>query len=225
MLTGEQCPAPLEQVVLRCLEKNPDNRYDSAAALAVALRGIDLAAAPPKARRGALFSLAGLLLIGASAAAVYAVWNLRQERQDTVEQQAIQRELSTSITVEFNSSPPGAEVYRAGETIPLGLTPFNANFTRSNNSMEVLFVLDGHEDVEVEVSLNRAVQVVATLPALPVDAAPITADAMDAGVDDLVDNDAGTAAAPPTPPKKRKPPPNKRKPPKRWRPKRRPKGR
>jgi len=178
-------PDALEQVVLRCLAKQPAGRFPTATAVAEALRAIDLevqapASAPRKSGKAGWIAAAVLVLGGGAAAAAVLVPRYLQESASTAsaarpapttpnapapDPVAAQGSATppappdnaqiepTSVTIEFVSTPPGASVTRAGETVPLGTTPFSASLARSDRSGQVRFERPGHEAIDVEVPL------------------------------------------------------------------------
>lgn len=64
--------------------------------------------------------------------------------------------VATDITVTFSSTPPGAQVFRNGETIPLGTTPFDMTFAASDQPMRVRYELPSYEAQATEVALDRS---------------------------------------------------------------------
>jgi len=85
---GRPVPAPLEQLVRRCLEKRPEDRFQSVHDLALALRAIETTSewsapqAPPRAegrRRRAAVAVAVVALAGIAALAAWG-WRLAERR-------------------------------------------------------------------------------------------------------------------------------------------------
>ncbi|MDQ3365941.1 MAG: hypothetical protein M3680_10990, partial [Myxococcota bacterium] len=72
-----------------------------------------------------------------------------------------------TVTLGFTSTPPGARVFRKGETVPLGVTPFTAELARSERSTPVRFELAGHEPIEIDASLAESEHLAVTLVATP----------------------------------------------------------
>jgi hypothetical protein len=70
------------------------------------------------------------------------------------------------VTLEFRSQPEGAIVYRSGETMPLGRTPFAAEFLSSDQIVPFHFRLAEHQDVTTEARLEPGQVVEAVLPAV-----------------------------------------------------------
>ncbi len=71
------------------------------------------------------------------------------------------------MTLKFVSTPAGAKVFRQGETIALGVTPFETTLVRAPHTTPVRFELDGYEPMEVEASLERSENISVTLDKLP----------------------------------------------------------
>lgn len=61
---------------------------------------------------------------------------------------------ATSITISFESDPPGAEVWRDGAEARTGVTPFEASFPASETPLVFEFRLDGYETLRQEVPLG-----------------------------------------------------------------------
>ena len=83
--------------------------------------------------------------------------------------------LAASITNTFaiNSTPTGALVYRAGETIPLGKTPFTATLLQSNKKTHLRFELDGYESHPTDVKVDESHEVTVRLAKRAPDATPV----------------------------------------------------
>ncbi len=184
-------PCALDAVILRCLAKDPDHRFSTATAVAEALRAIDLDAAveqprPLRRRRTANWITAAVLVLGGGAAAAVLVPRYLDDAASTasaavpVPVPAPLRALPaaspptatppnahaepTTVTIEFVSRPPGAIVMRAGETVPLGKTPFAVPLARSDIPGLVRFERAGHDDVDVEVMLTESRTVEVAMP-------------------------------------------------------------
>ncbi len=60
-------------------------------------------------------------------------------------------------------------MFRKGETVPLGITPFTAELARSERSTPMRFELAGHDPIEVDASLAESEDLAVTLvPTAPV---------------------------------------------------------
>src|SRR5207302_1576759 len=55
-------------------------------------------------------------------------------------------------SVTLASTPPGAKVFRAGETVPLGTTPFTATLP-ADHAFKMRFELAGYQPFETEVDV------------------------------------------------------------------------
>jgi hypothetical protein len=182
-----RCPPALEAVILRCLEKNPARRFESADQVAATLRMID----PRKGRRPrAAWITAGLLLAGGAAAAAYVVVpqylaaNNAEAKVDPVARAqeapsvepmkvepvapAIERaapaEVEPAIVeIGIESTPPGASVYRAGETVALGVTPFTVPLSRSEKPVKMRFEKPGFQAKEIEVPIAASLEIEVSL--------------------------------------------------------------
>ena len=174
--TMRAMPRSLENAILRCLAKQPGDRFPSAAAVAVALRAID----PDESdRRSKLPWVIGAIaaVAVAAAAAVVVPRMLRDDAKAPVAAQtpspapapvtAPVVEAPATVELEFTSTPPGASVMRAGETIALGVTPFKTTLARSDRPTTVRFTLAGHHDETRELRLDTPSTLAVPLRALP----------------------------------------------------------
>jgi serine/threonine-protein kinase len=71
--------------------------------------------------------------------------------------------LGEEIEVRFATTPPGAEVFRAGEAQALGLTPFAMKFPRSADKVAFVFKLERHQSVTKEITLVQDAEIVTAL--------------------------------------------------------------
>jgi serine/threonine-protein kinase len=176
-------PKELDAIILRCLEKQPQGRYPSAATLAVALRDLEV---KPKGGRAGWYVALGLagLAVGGAAAAVLFVPNLLGTSAEATPRDvaapaappsppmpppvAIEDVRPETITLELTSTPEGAKVFRHGETVALGVTPFSTTLVRAaGRSTRVRFELDGYEAMEVDASLEKSENISVALDKLP----------------------------------------------------------
>ncbi len=179
-------PKALDTIILRSLAKRPQERFPTAAALAVALREVEL---EPRARRTGLAVSLGLL-VGAGVGAALIVPDLvtRESAAPAPAPAPIAESappvppsppaptmtpaqpapvVPATVTLRFTSSPPGARVIRQGETVPLGVTPFETTLSRVDRHTLVKFVLAGHEPMEVDASLAVSDTISVQLDKLP----------------------------------------------------------
>ena len=85
------------------------------------------------------------------------------------------------IEVEFVTSPPGAAVYRTGESAPLGWTPFTASFAPSDRVQSFELRKPGFEAASTSIFLDRSRRIAATLTESPAPTAAAVADEAGAG--------------------------------------------
>ena len=165
---GQWVPAGVEKIVLDCLEKEIDNR--PANMKLVEERILDCLdelpedAASQKPRRR-LFSRGTRkkLRIALPAAAVLVAATAFALTYEPPVKEVIQAAQPATIDVAFNSEPPGADVFRAGLSKPIGQTPFTIQFKRSPNSETFEFRLKDHTSASLDVSLSDNSQVSMTL--------------------------------------------------------------
>ncbi len=175
---GGKIPAGLETVILRCLEKKPDDRFQTVDELRRALVAIQEHisgdADPTKPafehvdirprKRPVLWVLMFLLVAVAAAAATIYLIEMRQAKKHvTLSTRAlpapppVKKAPAQPRQVEINlvSVPLGAEVYRADdpEKKPIGTTPFKARFPAEHAKIDLVFRLEGHKEAAVSLEL------------------------------------------------------------------------
>jgi serine/threonine-protein kinase len=164
-------PRELDAIVLRCLAKKPEDRFPSAATVADALRRVNTDAKRP--RTGLVLALGGLAAAGVSAALI--VPGLVADRTQTAAAaprpapQIIVEppRAPETVTLTFMSEPSGAQVFRRGESVALGTTPFSTQLVKSDRATHVTFALDGYEPSEVDASLATTDTIAVTLAKKP----------------------------------------------------------
>jgi len=199
-----RCPAALEAVILRCMEKQPEARFASADQVSAALRMvmIDARAGGSGSRAGAI--AAGLVLAaGAGAAAFFLVpkYLNKSEAKPTVQtaepapapapspspapdvvakaepapaakveeapapaadEKPVEpppEALPAIVDIGIISSPAGVTVYRVGETVALGVTPFTVPLPRSAKPVEMRFEKPGFQSKTIEVPVEESLEV------------------------------------------------------------------
>jgi serine/threonine-protein kinase len=174
-------PPGLEPIILCCLEKQPERRYQTVAALrgdlTRVMAGEHTAALElptrPGAARSRLLWIAGAGLAGVLAAAS-AVWLLLPDppragaararaAAATGATGAAEAAAAATIEVSFRSDPPGAQVFAAGETTPLGTTPLRRQRPRADREREFVFRLPGYREQRARPSGTSAPEVFALL--------------------------------------------------------------
>ena len=189
--TQRAMPKALEDVILQCLAKQPTDRPTTAAAVAAALRTIELPPVASAPRGGpAKWIAAAVLALGAAAAAVVVPRYLRASEasattagseappansgalpppvaENTIATDATDTPGTALVTIALSSTPPGATVTRIGETVPLGVTPFAASLGRSARPCTIRIELAGYSPREVEVPLTSSHAVGIPLQRLP----------------------------------------------------------
>lgn len=174
-----RCPHALDLVILRCMEKQPDARFASADAVANALRAVDLG--DPN-RRNARFVAAGIALAATAAIAAFLVVPTYLARSEataapvvTAKADAVPSSITAmplpvpplpaTVEIRVASTPEGAIVYRAGETVALGTTPFTVTLPRGPTPIEVRVEKPGYRDETAFVSVDTAREISVALTA------------------------------------------------------------
>ncbi|MGE5183815.1 MAG: serine/threonine-protein kinase [Acidobacteriota bacterium] len=170
-------PRQLDRLIGTCLAKRAADRFATATALGAALRVIDVAA--PRRRPRWRWAAAGAVVAAVAGAAILVPGHLGGQSRPAVVAPAAAPPPSpppspppppppvavrpAMVTVSFTSTPPGARVFRVGETVPLGITPFQTSFARSDRASHVRFELAAHEPAEAVVALTASTAIAITL--------------------------------------------------------------
>ena len=147
-----EVPAELSGIILKCLEKDPSNRYQSGNQLAEALKNIfggkTVAALPvpevvskPKTSRSLLI---GLVIAGIIAAG--GVFYYTQQKTSSPATPPVVRKMTTAF-LNVESTPPGAQIFIDGNF--KGKTPSRLEVTAAKH--EVRLVLNGFLEWEAQV--------------------------------------------------------------------------
>ncbi len=174
-------PRQLDEVILRCLAKRADARFANASDVATALRAIDLR--PPRSRGWIVATISVVLLAAGGVVAAAVVPDLLRDREAPIaraqppEPHPTRSDARSPLAnVSFESSPKGARVFRAGETVPLGTTPFQVAFPRSQHPTQFRFELAEHEPFGIEIVVEGDQRVDALLTPLPTTRDPLVVD-------------------------------------------------
>ena len=177
---GGKIPPGLENVILMCLEKDPNDRFQSANELRLALVGIrehvsgdtdptrpDYIEMGKQARKRPLLWVMMFLLVaaGAAAATIFLI-----ESRNRPEQSASTRTTPPppspdekppppkQIELNLVSMPLGAEVFRADDPDEktLGVTPFKARFPAGDGMINLVFRLEGYKQHTVSLEMKES---------------------------------------------------------------------
>ncbi|MCC7000352.1 MAG: hypothetical protein IT370_37480 [Deltaproteobacteria bacterium] len=107
--------------------------------------------AAPRSRR-LLWTGAGVLAVAAAGAVL--LWSRSGTHRHAVPA-LVKPPAPATVQISFDSDPPGAEVFRKGDSAPLGQTPFTRSFPASDERSGFVFQLRGHGSLERDVSLAR----------------------------------------------------------------------
>jgi hypothetical protein len=178
-----RCPPALEVCILRCLQKDPNERYPDAATVAKVLRAIDPTTRSSRGIAGKV--IAGVAIIAVAGAGAFYVATHRPEDKAVppppppVAAPVVAEtkpapppppaapSAPTIVAIDVVSTPPGAKAYRLGETVPLGTTPFTVELPRSDTPIQIRFELAGHEPKQVEVPIAASMEIDVTLVRQP----------------------------------------------------------
>ncbi len=183
---GEAIPRGLADVVMKCLEKKPEDRFSSAADLVAAIEpfvysGRTVVAAPiqlgapvddvPVALRP---SRAPRIVVAFLAALVLGAGGYFAFRPTEVEAPVVVAPPAPvpakTVTLEVASHPVGATVTRLDTQKVLGVTPLKLETERADGAVGLRFELSGHQATERQVVLANNVSLSVDLAA---DAVPV----------------------------------------------------
>ncbi len=179
---GELIPYALADVVLKCLQKKPDDRFKNTEELALALEPFaghappvdrtpavetDVAAIEamkPKTGRNVAFAVVGLLALAAGGFAAVKVG----ASAPVAEPPAVEApKAPEQIVMEMQSSPTGARVTREDTGEVLGTTPLEVKLEKRDGTVTFRFELEGRQTLERAVSQARNNALSVDLAALP----------------------------------------------------------
>ena len=187
---GDRIPRGLADVVLRCLEKDPDNRFPTAAALADALAPFNGEPRPPvevdevalaaAVRPSRVPLIAAALVVLVLAAAVGWTFLNPPGTTDAPPPPKVTDPVSSptpppvpevpqTVWLDINSTPGGAQVKRGGEV--LGVTPLRVAVPRTETASLSLALANYVEETR-EVALSEDVALSVELKPVPVAPSP-----------------------------------------------------
>jgi len=176
-------PRVFEDLILQCLEKDPARRPRDAKEIESRLRkyaglsSIQLESlGPDLRRRRPVWTIAAIAAGIALAAGAALFLSLRRQTPETppppppapIVDAAVPEEPPpppppAMVTVSFETTPPGAEVWREGGDAPLGKTPLTLTVEQADTLATFELRLPGFEKARREISLSKDVQVVVAL--------------------------------------------------------------
>lgn len=173
---ASRCSQALEDIILRCLAKDPDDRFSDAAQVATALRLVKPRAAGPRVMP---IVVAGVVLAGGAAGAYVFFHKDEQPTPAPAVAQSAQPKVTEGeapgqpappeaapapaapqiVEISIVSSPAGATVYRMGETVALGVTPFTVSLPRSDTPTHMRFEHAGYAAKTIEVPIAESLEI------------------------------------------------------------------
>ncbi|MDP3233783.1 MAG: PEGA domain-containing protein, partial [Myxococcales bacterium] len=194
---GEPVHPVLKAIINRCLEKEPDRRFQSAEALAEALEPFatggpirPLAPTPVPAAPTLTdeevqvvrpsktpLVVAAVVALGLVAAGIVFATTENPPPVVTPPPAALATALpavpaSARVSLDLTSTPPGAKVTRADSNVELGVTPVRIEVDRGQ-TVSLIFSLEGHEPLSRPVSLAANASVSVDLTPTPKQDVPV----------------------------------------------------
>jgi serine/threonine-protein kinase len=172
---AKRCPQPLEDIILRCLAKDPAERFADAAEVATALRLVN-----PRAGKSRVVPIVfTAFALGGGAVAAYVLINKRDtptpapavaQSAQPKATEAVPPPAPTPtpappeiVEISIVSTPAGASVYRVGETVALGVTPFTVSLPRSDTPTQMRFEHAGYATKAIEVPIAESLEIAVNL--------------------------------------------------------------
>ena len=182
-------PGGLEAIILTCLEKKPEHRYQSVQALRADLNRVmagentaSLDLRPIAGKRGSRLPYLVAAAVGGvilAAAAVFVLWpDSRATGRAPVGRPTAGVVVPTGpaaprggpvgaeqgqVEFSFRSDPPGASVYASDGSGPLGQTPFSVKRPVADRERAFVFKLDGYGDKSAQPTAGATPEVFALL--------------------------------------------------------------